>query len=377
MAQRRGRPVLAGFLVALLAVVVFPWQWVRSYRMAQRHTDEDPRGPAKVAAAIVLGVALAGAGALGLLLAIGSLQAGTYDTLDDDLQTAVREQEYQDAVSTISQKDLQIPIIRGNIENRTADVDAALGSTLAAADAEDLAALRSQWEEQKQRGDELVATVAAGGELRPATSEYDPGGRVEALQANWTAAIGEAGVPEEDAQALEGHMASAVALPLVLAQAHDDRSKAVQRSQALAGHHAFYLSVQDDIETQDDEAVRAAIAGFAVETGETDGIDMDVVDRRFAHKSDVVGDVHGFFLYWPILGWFSLFGLLFAPLVFVQGALLHRVWRPSDTVGYKPYPSFAMGMFLLLGAFNVTAPFFAAWSLADIEGRSLEGQINL
>ena len=111
---------LKSYLGALLAVVLFPLFWARSLRLARRHAGADPRGPAKVGAAILVSVLILAGGAYSILGFDARARDGMYDSMDTRLSAAVGESEYQDNVATVTASDLAIPIIERNLANATA-----------------------------------------------------------------------------------------------------------------------------------------------------------------------------------------------------------------------------------------------------------------
>ncbi len=156
----------------------------------------------------------------------------------------------------------------------------------------------------------------------------------------------------------------------VSAEARANVDDAIALIQELESNHALFLRAQQAIEARDDDAAKQILF--------TTSVDYDKLQDRsrwaFNLKDDAVSDLDGF-LWWMLYP--SLVGAFFAPLAFALGSILHQGWEPSDSVGFKPYPSQSAGWFLLLGAFGVPSLFFAAWVFADIEGRALEGQIHL
>lgn len=114
---------LKGYLGALVATLLFPLAWMRAMALARRHSDVDARGPAKVAVAIVLGIALAAGGVFVLLGFQANAQAGMYDSMETRVATAVGETTYQDNVATITAANKAIPVIERNLVNATAAAD--------------------------------------------------------------------------------------------------------------------------------------------------------------------------------------------------------------------------------------------------------------
>lgn len=108
-----------GYLVALVAVVLFPLAWLRSVRIARRHTDADPKGVLKVAAAIVAGVGIALLGTIVLLGFQANAVEGMYDSMDGRVALAVGESAYNDNQAIVDSANNAIPIIQGNLANAT------------------------------------------------------------------------------------------------------------------------------------------------------------------------------------------------------------------------------------------------------------------
>lgn len=110
---------LKAYVSALVATVLFPLLWLRSLRLARRHTDADPRGPLKVMAAIAVGVGILLVGAFVLLQFQANAVAGMYESMDTRLQVAVGEKDYNDNVATVNAASSAIPIIQRNLANET------------------------------------------------------------------------------------------------------------------------------------------------------------------------------------------------------------------------------------------------------------------
>jgi hypothetical protein len=121
---------LKSYVGALLTVVLFPLFWLRSVRLARRHTEADRRGPAKVGVAIVLSVLILAGGAYRLVGFEQGAKAGMYSSMDRRLAAAVGESEYQDNVATVTASDVALPIIERNLANATAAGDQAKATDL-------------------------------------------------------------------------------------------------------------------------------------------------------------------------------------------------------------------------------------------------------
>lgn len=111
---------LKSYVGALLVVLLFPLFWARSFRLARRHADADPRGVAKVAVAIVVSVAILASGLFVLLAFQADAQHTMYTkSLDQRLSVAVGESDYQTNVAAVEAADVAIPIIERNLANAT------------------------------------------------------------------------------------------------------------------------------------------------------------------------------------------------------------------------------------------------------------------
>jgi hypothetical protein len=159
---------LKGYLGALVATLLFPLAWVRSMALARRHVDVDPRGPAKVAAAIVVGVVLVAGGIFVLFGFQDNAKAGMYDSMETRVAAAVGETTYQDNVATIDAADNAIPVIERNLVNATAAAErmAQDGSTTAAEQEkanktrDDLATALKKTRDQRTHSERNVTTFA-------------------------------------------------------------------------------------------------------------------------------------------------------------------------------------------------------------------------
>lgn len=160
---------LKSFLGALVAVVLFPVFWARSLRLARRHTDADPRGPAKVAVACAASLAILAVGAFTILGFERSATEGMYGSLDMRLQAAVGETEYQENLATVAASDVAIPIIERNLANATAS-----GDSEAAGDLQDaLNQTRAQRDRAAARAAALEQNHALYLRLQPIVERQD------------------------------------------------------------------------------------------------------------------------------------------------------------------------------------------------------------
>lgn len=97
----RGEAFLAGtkdYLAALVSVILFPLAWFKSFRLAKKHQDDDPRGVAKVAVAIGASLVLTAVAAFMVVDFQMDAKAGMYDALDNRLSIATGNEDYKAAV---------------------------------------------------------------------------------------------------------------------------------------------------------------------------------------------------------------------------------------------------------------------------------------
>lgn len=187
-----------------------------------------------------------------------------------------------------------------------------------------------------------------------------------------TVATAEGALPKIEANlANETDPAKAAELRQALNDTRKQLVAAEARAAALEPNHALYGRLQEHVEAQDDEAIRDEVAAAGLD--DPAGIEAGT-EAALGVKDASVQDMRVFF--WLFL-WPSLAGAFFAPLALALGSILKAAFTESDTVGFKPYPGAAAGLFLLLGAFGLPAIPFAAWVFMDAENRSVEGQIAL
>ncbi len=210
-------------------------------------------------------------------------------------------------------------------------------------------------------------------------------GMYDSLQVRLASAVGEA----EYQEALTAIAVADGALPKIeanLANATSDakraeleaardatlkaRDDAVAKVALLGPNHLLFGRIEQAVADQDDARIRALFA-------EAPAYPKDSAvraDAALAIKDGAAADMQQFS--WLFI-WPSLVGAFFAPMAFALGSILRKSFKPSDTVGFKPYPGAAAGLFLILGAFGLPAVPFAAWTFNDAMGRSEEGQIAL
>jgi hypothetical protein len=159
---------LKGYATWLVITIVFPLLWLRSLRIARRHTDVVPNAPLKVGAAIVVSIVILVGGFLALQSFKEAATEGMYDSLDGRLVQATGEGAYQEAVTARDETiPGQIAIIQGRIaaEEAAGNDTAELEETLATAEA-DLA-------EARATATELTPNHELYVELRPAIEARD------------------------------------------------------------------------------------------------------------------------------------------------------------------------------------------------------------
>lgn len=210
-------------------------------------------------------------------------------------------------------------------------------------------------------------------------------GMYDSMQVRLAGAVGEA----EYQEALAAITAADNALPKIeanLANATDDakraeleaardatlkaRSDAVTKVALLEPNHALFARLEQAVADQDDAAIRSLFAQAPAYPKDS----AVGAEAALAIKDGAVDDMQQFT--WLFI-WPSLAGAFFAPMAFALGSILRKSFKPSDTVGFKPYPGASAGLFLLFGAFGLPSIPFAAWTFNDALGRSEEGQIAL
>ena len=139
------------YTVFLLKTVLFPLVWLWALRLARRHEDVDPRGRSKVLAGIVVGVVLAVAGFLVLLDFQADATDEMYDQLETRLAVATGESEYQDQLTQVAARDVQISIL----EQRLAEAEAAGNEADARAFRENLTAVQVEKDAAMAKADAL------------------------------------------------------------------------------------------------------------------------------------------------------------------------------------------------------------------------------
>jgi hypothetical protein len=174
----------------------------------------------------------------------------------------------------------------------------------------------------------------------------------------------------------------------LLAAGRDDEAEALVRKAVDPDHVTEVLPLNNATVASNEAPCERDTKGFCKMPLKAIGIQHEVYDahllrnipvaemgpaafenqREFNHQMDAQ---------LKILFYSMITGMMVAPFVFAGGAILRRAFVPSDTVGFKAYPSKSAGFFLLLGAFGIFAIPFGAWALRDLHKRSIEGQIAL
>ncbi len=173
-----------------------------------------------------------------------------------------------------------------------------------------------------------------------------------------------------DEASAAGDSKNATIFQSALGNATQEQQAARDRAAQLEPNHALWGRLQPAIDAQEDDKIRALIAGAPFEYEKMDGR----TDRAFEIKDKAQADMASW-MWWLFLP--GLVGVFYAPMSMAIGSVLKNAWEPSDSVGFKPYPGASMGWFLLLGAFGVPALFFATWAFWDMDVRSTTGQISL
>ena len=315
----RGRAFLKGvkaYGLFLIRTVLFPLLWVWAFSLARKHRDTDPNGARKVGTAIVLGIVLA-ASVFALLASFqADSKAGMYDALDVRLTKNVGESEYQVQESAIVAADGQIVVLEAKLEEAKA-----------------LAANETA----------LASKAAASGDSEKAATH-------EARASN--------------------HEANAIVFQASIEDVQQARTDALLLRSQLEPNHLLYLALKPVVAAQDDAGAKRLIATASFEYENMDAGSA----RSFEIKDKALADMNTVMvgLLYP-----GIMGVFFAPLAFATGSILRNAWEPSETVGFKPYPGKALGLFLLMGAFGFPSLLFAAWGFLDMQMRSETGQISL
>lgn len=162
----------------------------------------------------------------------------------------------------------------------------------------------------------------------------------------------------------------------------DDLAKARATVARLAPNHQLWAQVLpllnahriDEARALLDAAVASGMEHISKDSHQVEVKMADGIDAAYHHREEFTAQKQ------TQMRWFvtpNLSGLVLAPFAFAGGSILRRAYVPSDSVGFKPYPGKAAGLFLLFGAGGIPALPFAAWVLRDMSKRSKEGQISL
>jgi hypothetical protein len=323
-------------------VVLFFAGWRILFRLAKRHAEADPRARAKAAAAIAASLILGVGGFVMLANFEAQSDLGIHLTFVKAVNQTVGEGDYLDAHKTQLSRPAALAIQRSKMEAAQAAFAADPTNATAAKDAQTFSAAINQ-----TRKDFAAANAT-----------------VKLLTAN--------------------HLVWLLAEPHLLAgsDAEDAKARAILDA-ALdpARIGTLGLSPRDvcarDIVTGDCTTPlkpAAIVHSFRDLHTLSDVPVSDGVPAAFEHRVEFRSQME------TTLSWFvysGVTGLFLAPFAFAGGSILNAAFEPSDSVGFKPYPGKAAGLFLLLGAFGLFAIPFGAWTLRDLHKRSLEGQISL
>jgi hypothetical protein len=329
--------VLLGTLV-LLAV---GWGVVR--RLAARNRPSDSRAGAKAAAALAFSLLLGVGGFAALASFEASSETGIHQTFVKALNQTVGEGDYLDNHKTAQSKPKAIGILEGKLENATAALQSA--PSPANRDARD-----QLWKALNDTRKDLATAVLNVNLLTPNHQVW--------LQVYPLLAAGTDAKDEQAHAILLDVLDPATVtkhLPADVACKRDPDTGLCILNNGQPTPAAIQHSYRD-LHTLSDVPV------------------SDGVPEAFAHKQGFRTQMQ------DMMGWFvypGVTGLFLAPFAFAGGSILNSAHEPSATVGFKPYPGKAAGLFLLLGAFGVLAIPFAAWVLRDLSKRSKEGQISL
>jgi hypothetical protein len=351
--------MILGSLLVLLAGA-----WVL-FGIARRHRADDERAAAKAAAGIVFALLLGGAGYYGVAAFQASATVGMHDTLYNTLNRTIGEPEYQDALLTISKRTQTIAAHQQNLTTLNARLDAYVAANPEHAEAVATSKVSGLPQEVQDdvaaRDRRIVLFETAVKELAAAqatslarTPNHLLWQQVSALLRENRDAEAEAMVAKAIRDDTVTEVIPATAETIASGAAPCVRERATGKCVLPFQPKAVEATHVDG----HGHLVKLADGGpAAFEDQRKFGQQMDVQLKLFVYS--------------------SLTGLLMAPIVFAGGSILRSAYVPSDTVGFKPYPSKSGGWFLLLGAFGVVAIPFAAWAVRDLHKRSIEGQIAL
>lgn len=345
MADRPPQSGFVRFLLYMVYIVAVPLAWMRAWTIAGRHSDVDPRARGKTAAGIVVGVLLAAGLTAGLFVLYQDGKAGAYDAMEGRLAPALGDDAYQDAIDIIEGSLNTMRVAAVNLDQANAPDDL-------------FARYDTTWS----------GLLDDGGVVEGFRTTTDVAGTADRLERD---------LDELDALArqMNGSLPEDSDARRTFGGAHDNATAEARehlvKARGAAEGHALYRNAIPLAQAQDDERLRATLEASPVLD---DAQAREQVDQAFAVKDKALKDMRlwGFLFFVPLV-----IGVLYAPLVWALGSVLRAGFEPSEGVGYKRYPGGAMGWVLLLGAGGWLVWVFAAWTLQDMDSRSLEGQITL
>jgi hypothetical protein len=374
------------FLV-LGSIVLFALGARTLLRVAHRHEDDDPKGPAKALLACLLGLLLAAGSLLVLIGFERSATEGIHQRMIDgpegSLKIAIGESAYQDALTTIEKRIGANGSIPRIILPKLAEVNATIFSYLAA------------HPEQNASSPDLPANIRENVTKRDETLQALAAARLEVQDA---VKIQRMRTPNHKAWLL---------LESKLREHRDAEAERMVHELADAGTVTLHLPL-DDRTAASNEApcARDTKTGLCALPLQPQGLQHVYKD---IHQHEIPFEEGGPFAFAKARGstdqlhthmllfvYPSVVALLFAPLAFAGGSILRQSFVPSDTVGFRPYPGRAAGWFFLvlglgsplsvlllpgvppiLDLFGLLALPLAALLLRDLHKRSVEGQIAL
>jgi len=333
-------------------IVLFFVGWRVVSRLAQRHAEADPRARSKAVAAVLVSLLLGVGGFVMLANFEAKSEVGLHTTFVKALNQTVGEGDYLEAYKSTFSKPLALGIQQGKLAAAKAALAANPDNASAAKDIVTFSAAINQTNLE-------LATAQA---------------TLRILAAN--------------------HAVWQLVQPHLLANTHAGDEQARGILDAALDPTRITTILPADVACQRDASTLAKqpqLAGFCIVTdGQTQpaAIEHSFRDLHTLQQVPVAEGVPEAYTHLDqfraqmrsTLSWFvypGITGLFLAPFAVAGGSILNAAYEPSATVGFKPYPGKAAGLFLLLGAFGVFAIPFGAWTLRDLHKRSLEGQIAL
>lgn len=324
-------------LAGTVALLVAGWRVVAG--LARRHREADPRAGAKAMAALVASLLL---GVGGFLIIAGfeaKSEAGIHQTFAKALNQTIGESDYLESVKTAASKPAALQIQQARLAAANAALERDPGNQTAGKEKADFTAAIAATQK------ELAAAQATIRLLAPNHAVW------LRIQPHLAAGTGAEDVKVRellDAALDPARIGTVIPAGLACPRGPDGECSG-------PGTVAIAHSYRDTHTLRDVPAAEG-------------------IPQAFAHKEEFRAQMQS------MLAWFvypGVTGLFLAPFAFAGGSILNAAFEPSATVGFKPYPGKAAGLFLLLGAFGLFAIPFGAWTLRDLHKRSLEGQISL